>query len=95
MFGFSIMPSMLHTLRIEMTEHGSKNPLGHLAAALQGMVTLHQQLWLDHGDYASLLAQCRVPSQRLGVGVDATHSWECHPLSDITARHFAKRAPIA
>ena len=65
------MPSSIDALRVELVEDDAQRRLGHLAAALERVVAVHQHLGLDDRHQACFLAQRRVARQRVRVRLDA------------------------
>ena len=68
MFGFRSMPSSATPWSWSASEHGVERSLGHVEAALEGVVAVHQNLGLDDGDHPRLLTQGRVARERVGIG---------------------------
>ena len=70
-----------------------QRPRGHLVAALDRVVGVHQHLGLDDRNESRLLAERRVAGERVRVRADAARRDGMPSPIVITARHFAKRAP--
>ena len=87
MLGFRIMPSSSHPLRVKLVEDRSQHCLRHLAAALQGVLAVHEHFRLDDRDQSGFLAQRGIARQRLRVGLDAA------PAGNAVA-HGDDRAPL-
>ena len=71
MFGLSSMPSGRTRCRRSAANTRGQRRGGHLVAALDRVVAVHQHLGLDDRDEPGLLRQRGEAGERLGVGVDA------------------------
>ena len=75
MFGLSSVPSSVHALLEQLAvERLERAPTVTSNDALDRVVAVHQHLGLDDRHDAGLLAQRRVPRQRVRVDVDAVRA---------------------
>ena len=87
---------------MKRVEHGAQGGLGHLGAAFDRMLAVHQHLGLDDRHQPGLLRQRGETGERLGVGMDAGGAGEVRadgnhraPLGEAGAELVVLGQPVA